>query len=53
LVNRVNLPNERRSAIANDPIRGLNGMFGALPETQAGDQSLHCPVVDKLAADQL
>jgi hypothetical protein len=46
LVNRVNFPNERRSAIANDPIRGLNGVFGALPEKQAGDQSLHGPVVE-------
>jgi hypothetical protein len=26
---------ERRSAIANDPIRRLSGVFGALPEGQS------------------
>lgn len=44
---------EGQSAIANDRIRCLNGVFGPLPEERPGDQSPHYPVADKLAADQV
>jgi hypothetical protein len=44
---------EAQSAIADDRIQCLSGVFGPVPEAQLGDQSPHYPVAGKLAADQV
>ena len=46
-------PNERRSAIANDAIRGLNTRFDAISEERPSDRAPHNPVADKLSANQV
>jgi hypothetical protein len=44
---------ERRSAIANDPVRSLDAVFGPIPEEQPGDRSPHHRIADKLATEQV
>jgi hypothetical protein len=44
---------ERRSAIANDPVRRLDAVFGPIPEEQSSNRSPHCSIADKLATQQV